>query len=97
MHEAMTIHRLLEYNPHSSPSGEASRGGFVRNREQPLDLDMLVVDEASMVDAQLFRAVLDALPASAQRCILVGDVDQLPSVGAGARCSPTRSRRRRRR
>jgi exodeoxyribonuclease V alpha subunit len=75
VHEAMTIHRLLEYNPHD--------GGFVRNRENPLDLDMLVIDEGSMVDAQLYRAVLDALPARAQ-LILVGDVDQLPSVGPGA-------------
>ena len=75
VHEAMTIHRLLEYNPHE--------GGFVRNRDNQLELDMLVIDEGSMVDAQLYRAVLDALPARAQ-LILVGDVDQLPSVGAGA-------------
>jgi len=75
VHEAMTIHRLLEYNPHE--------GGFVKNRENLLDLDMLVIDEGSMVDAQLYRAVLDALPARAQ-LILVGDVDQLPSVGPGA-------------
>ncbi|MGN6109684.1 MAG: SF1B family DNA helicase RecD2 [Kofleriaceae bacterium] len=74
-HEAMTIHRLLEYQPHE--------GGFQRDRENPLDIDMLVVDEGSMVDAQLFRAVLAALPPSAQ-LVLVGDVDQLPSVGAGA-------------
>ena len=75
VHEAMTIHRLLEYNPHE--------GGFARNRDNQLELDMLVIDEGSMVDAQLYRAVLDALPASAQ-LILVGDVDQLPSVGPGA-------------
>jgi len=73
--EAMTIHRLLEYQPHE--------GGFLRTRENPLDADVLVVDEASMVDALLFRAVLDALRPGAQ-LILVGDIDQLPSVGAGA-------------
>ncbi|HUS31366.1 MAG TPA: ATP-dependent RecD-like DNA helicase [Kofleriaceae bacterium] len=73
--EAMTIHRLLEFNP--------NEGGFQRSRENPLDADMLVVDEASMVDALLFRAVLGALRPGAQ-LVLVGDVDQLPSVGAGA-------------
>lgn len=75
VHEAMTIHRLLEYQPHE--------GGFLRDAENPLDADMLVVDESSMVDAQLFRAVLAALRPGAQ-LVLVGDVDQLPSVGAGA-------------
>jgi exodeoxyribonuclease V alpha subunit len=73
--EAMTIHRLLEFQPHE--------GGFQRTRENPLDADVLVVDEASMVDAVLFRAVLGALRPGAQ-LILVGDIDQLPSVGAGA-------------
>ncbi len=75
VHEAMTIHRLLEYAPHE--------GGFQRDRENQLDLDMLVIDEASMVDAQLFHAVLEALRPGAQ-LVLVGDIDQLPSVGAGA-------------
>ncbi|HSK00763.1 MAG TPA: ATP-dependent RecD-like DNA helicase [Kofleriaceae bacterium] len=74
-HEAMTIHRLLEYAPHE--------GGFQRDQTNPLDVDMLVVDEASMVDAALFRAVLAALRPEA-RLVLVGDIDQLPSVGAGA-------------
>ena len=73
--EAMTIHRLLEYNPHE--------GGFVRGPMNPLDFDLVVVDEASMVDAQLFHALLAAMPAGAQ-LVLVGDIDQLPSVGAGA-------------
>ncbi|NVB78157.1 MAG: ATP-dependent RecD-like DNA helicase [Kofleriaceae bacterium] len=73
--EAMTIHRLLEYQPHE--------GGFQRNRENPLEADMLVVDEASMVDALLFHSVLAALRPGAQ-LVLVGDIDQLPSVGAGA-------------
>jgi exodeoxyribonuclease V alpha subunit len=75
LYEAMTIHRLLEYNPHE--------GGFVRNRENQLDADLIVIDEGSMVDAQLFRALLGALRPAAQ-LVLVGDVDQLPSVGAGA-------------
>jgi exodeoxyribonuclease V alpha subunit len=73
--EAMTIHRLLEYAPHE--------GGFQRDREEPLDADMLIVDEASMVDIQLFRSLLEALRPGAQ-LVLVGDIDQLPSVGAGA-------------
>ena len=73
--EASTIHRLLEYAPHE--------GGFQKTAEKPLDVDMLVVDEASMVDIQLFRSLLDALRPGAQ-LVLVGDIDQLPSVGAGA-------------
>ena len=73
--EAMTIHRLLEYAPHE--------GGFQRNHEEPLEADMVIVDEASMVDIQLFRSLLDAVRPGAQ-LVLVGDIDQLPSVGAGA-------------
>jgi exodeoxyribonuclease V alpha subunit len=73
--EASTIHRLLEYAPHE--------GGFQKDAKSPLDTDMLVVDEASMVDIQLFKALLDALRPGAQ-LVLVGDIDQLPSVGAGA-------------
>lgn len=80
VHEAMTIHRLLEFQPHE--------GGFARRPENPLDIDMLVIDEASMVDAQLFRALLAALRPGTQ-LVLVGDVDQLPSVGAGAILSDT--------
>jgi exodeoxyribonuclease V alpha subunit len=73
--EAMTLHRLLEFQPHE--------GGFQRGPDNPLDADLLVVDEASMVDAQLFSAVVAALRPGAQ-LVLVGDIDQLPSVGAGA-------------
>jgi exodeoxyribonuclease V alpha subunit len=73
--EAMTLHRLLEFQPHE--------GGFQRGPSNPLDADLLVVDEASMVDAQLFSAVVAALRPGAQ-LVLVGDIDQLPSVGAGA-------------
>jgi len=72
--EARTIHRLLEVEP--------GRGGFKRDREYPLDLDLLIVDEASMVDVVLMERLLRAVPARA--ClVLVGDVDQLPSVGPG--------------
>ena len=72
---ATTIHRLLEFNPRA--------GGFTRNAEEPLDEDIVIVDEASMLDAQLFRALLGALRPAAQ-LVLVGDIDQLPSVGPGA-------------
>jgi exodeoxyribonuclease V alpha subunit len=72
--EAMTIHRLLEYQPHEST--------FARGREHPLDADVIVVDEASMIDTPLFRALVDAIRPGAQ-LVLVGDVDQLPSVGPG--------------
>ncbi|HZV05522.1 MAG TPA: ATP-dependent RecD-like DNA helicase [Gemmataceae bacterium] len=72
--EAKTIHRLLEFDP--------AFGGFRRDAAQPLDLDLLVVDEASMVDVVLMNQLLRAAPAHA--CVvLVGDVDQLPSVGPG--------------
>ena len=72
--EARTIHRLLEANP--------ATGTFTRNESNPLDCDLLVVDECSMVDVLLMNHLLRALPASAS-LLLVGDVDQLPSVGPG--------------
>src|SRR5207249_4847177 len=72
--EAKTIHRLLETDPRSD--------AFRRTEETPLDCDLLVVDEASMVDVPLMRSVLRALPNRAA-LLLVGDVDQLPSVGPG--------------
>src|ERR1700738_2731982 len=72
--EAKTIHRLLETDPRT--------GRFRRNEEAPLDCDLLVVDETSMVDVPLMRAVMRALPEAAS-LLLVGDVDQLPSVGPG--------------
>lgn len=74
-HEASTIHRLLEFDP-------ASRQ-FQRDENTPLQLDALIVDETSMVDISLMHALLRALPPTA-RLVLVGDVDQLPSVGPGA-------------
>ena len=72
--EAKTVHRLLEVDPRS--------GGFKRNAGNPLDCDLLVVDEISMVDVPLMHALLRALPVSAA-LLAVGDVDQLPSVGPG--------------
>jgi exodeoxyribonuclease V alpha subunit len=72
--EAKTIHRLLETDPRT--------GTFRRNEDEPLDCDLLVVDETSMEDVSLMRAVLRALPERAA-LLLVGDVDQLPSVGPG--------------
>ena len=72
--EAKTIHRLLETNP--------AKGGFLRNEGRPLDTDLLVVDECSMVDVVLMAHLLRALPPEAS-LLLVGDVDQLPSVGPG--------------
>jgi len=72
--EARTIHRLLEADP--------ATGGFKRGEAHPLDCGLLVVDETSMVDVPLMRALLMALPDTAA-LLLVGDVDQLPSVGPG--------------
>lgn len=69
---ATTIHRLLEYNG----------TGFRRHQERPIETDILVIDEASMIDAPLLGALLDALPTDV-KIIFVGDVDQLPSVGPG--------------
>jgi exodeoxyribonuclease V alpha subunit len=71
---ASTIHRLLKY--------DAATGGFTANENAPLATDFLVVDEASMLDSRLAAALLQAVP-SAAHLLLVGDIDQLPSVGAG--------------
>lgn len=73
--EAMTIHRLLEFDPR--------RGVFQRQRRHPLEADTIVVDEASMLDCQLTWHLLEAIPDTAE-VVLVGDVDQLPSVGPGS-------------
>ena len=72
--EAKTIHRLLETNPRT--------GEFRRTEEHPLECDLLVIDEASMVDVPLMRSLLRAVPDKAG-LLIVGDVDQLPSVGPG--------------
>ena len=73
--EAKTIHRLLEFDPKSY--------GFKRGKDNPLDTDLLVIDESSMVDIVLMNKLLSAVPSRAA-LMIVGDVDQLPSVGPGA-------------
>lgn len=72
--EAKTIHRLLEFDPNS--------GAFRKGMDDPIDADIVIVDEVSMVDVQLFASLLNALRPETQ-LVLVGDVDQLPSVGPG--------------
>lgn len=72
--EARTVHRLLDYNP---------RYGFQRNADNPIDADLVVVDEASMLDVELSGALFDALDPKRTRLVLVGDMHQLPSVGPG--------------
>ncbi len=76
--EASTIHRLLE-----AERGSDDRMTFAKNVHDPIDADVLIVDELSMVDVILFSALLDALPLGC-RLIMVGDNDQLPAVGAGS-------------
>lgn len=78
-YEAQTIHRLLEVNGDPSQSGRAH---FQRNRELPLETDVVIIDEMSMVDIMLIHALLSAM-VPGMRLVLVGDVDQLPSVGPG--------------
>jgi exodeoxyribonuclease V alpha subunit len=76
-HEAKTIHRMLEYTGSSMAGGD-----FMKNETNTLDCDLLVVDEASMIDQILFHHLLKAIPKEAS-VVFVGDVDQLPSVGPG--------------
>lgn len=71
---ASTIHRLLEFNP--------AEGGFSYHEQNPLSCDLVVIDEASMLDTYLFYALVRAIPPGAS-LLLVGDIDQLPSVGPG--------------
>ena len=73
--EAKTIHRLLGY--------DRGKGGFLHGKESPLEVDLLILDEASMVDTFLMYSLLKALPPTAA-LLIVGDVDQIPSVGPGA-------------
>ncbi len=75
--EAKTIHRLLEVE-----WGEGDKRSFARNEKNPLDCEVIIIDEASMIDALLFSDLLKALKVST-RIIIVGDSDQLPSIGAG--------------
>ena len=77
--EASTVHRLLELKP----GGDAAY-----DRDRPLDADLVVVDEASMLDLLLANKLVKAVPPGAH-LLFVGDVDQLPSVGARARCCGT--------
>lgn len=72
--EAKTIHRLLEVDPKA--------GGFKRGSDNPLDCDLVVIDETSMVDVMLMQALMKAIPDNAA-LLIVGDIDQLPSVGPG--------------
>lgn len=72
--EAKTIHRLLEFDPKGF--------GFKRDQENPLECDLLVVDESSMVDVMLMQSLVNAIPDNAA-LLIVGDIDQLPSVGPG--------------
>ena len=76
--EARTIHRMLELN-----GGMEGSAGFERNEQNPLETDVIIIDEMSMVDISLMYSLLKAIPAGT-RLILVGDVNQLPSVGAGS-------------
>lgn len=73
-YQAKTIHRLLKYNMRA--------GGFQKNQSDPLQCDLIILDEASMIDTILMHHLLKAIPANAS-LILIGDVNQLPSVGAG--------------
>lgn len=76
--EARTVHRMLELN-----GGAEGGAGFERNEQNPLETDVIIIDEMSMVDISLMHALLKAIPVGT-RLILVGDVNQLPSVGAGS-------------
>lgn len=80
-YQAQTIHRLLEVN--GNPEEEGNVNGFMRNRQNPLETDVLIIDEMSMVDLTLMHALLSAV-VEGTRLILVGDVNQLPSVGPGS-------------
>lgn len=80
-YQAQTIHRLLEVN--GNPEEEGNVNGFMRNRQNPLETDVLIIDEMSMVDLPLMHALLSAV-VEGTRLILVGDVNQLPSVGPGS-------------
>ena len=72
--KASTIHSLLEFNFRTR--------GFKRNKESPLDCDLIIIDEASMIDTFLMYSLLKGIPSHA-RVIFVGDINQLPSVGPG--------------
>ena len=79
-YQAQTIHRMLELS--GAPEEDRTVGGFGRNEENPLEADVVIIDEMSMVDIQLMNSLLKAISVG-MRLILVGDVNQLPSVGPG--------------
>jgi len=79
-HEAQTIHRMLEVS--GNPESDEGRSGFARNENYPLETDVIIIDEMSMVDISLMNSLLKAI-IPGTRLILVGDGNQLPSVGAG--------------
>ncbi|RGU93467.1 ATP-dependent RecD-like DNA helicase [Clostridium sp. AF15-17LB] len=79
-YEAQTVHRLLEVNGNPEEEGKT---GFLRNAENPLEADVVIIDEMSMVDLPLMAALLDAV-SPGTRLVLVGDRNQLPSVGPGS-------------
>ncbi len=79
-YEALTIHRLLE--PNSAPTEDREQAMFERNEDNPLEADVVIIDEMSMVDISLMYALLKAVSVGT-RLILVGDINQLPSVGPG--------------
>ncbi len=81
-YEARTIHRMLEVNGALVEENEGRRGMFERNADNPLEADVVIIDEMSMVDITLLYALLQAIDGDT-RLILVGDTDQLPSVGPG--------------
>lgn len=79
--EARTIHRLLELS--GGPENLSGRAEFARNEDNPLEADVIIIDEMSMVDTHLMQALLKAI-IPGTRLVLVGDVNQLPSVGPGS-------------
>lgn len=81
-HEAQTIHRMLEFNSGAGENQERAYMQFERNDENPLEADVIIVDEVSMVDIYILHSLLKAISVGT-RLILVGDVNQLPSVGPG--------------
>ena len=81
--EAQTIHRLLEVNGNPEVDENPNRNGFARNADNPLETDVIIIDEMSMVDLPLMNALLTAI-VPGTRLILVGDCNQLPSVGPGS-------------
>src|SRR5699024_4122631 len=81
-YEAMTIHRLLELNGEAKEEMDRMGMAFERNAANPLETDVIIIDEMSMVDLSLMNALLQAM-VPGTRLVMVGDANQLPSIGAG--------------